>query len=142
MTPAVHRAWAAAATLVVAAAVAYGFWVVGTPEARRGERMDDRRIEHLQAIAAEMRERVWDSVDRKLKRELYADLEALKADARQRRLILEDPVTGGAYGYRVIDEYRFELCATFDGPRDEDWQVFWNHAGGARCWTIDLRDAP
>lgn len=142
MKPANHRAWGIAATLVVAAAVAYGFWIVGTPEERRTERIDERRVEDLQAIVAEIQELVYEPDDKVLKRALFEDLAALRDAARTRRLRIDDPRTGVRYRYRVLDAWRYELCATFDAPRAASWKVFWNHDAGPRCWTIDVRDPP
>lgn len=142
MTPVAHRTWGIVATIVVSLAVGYGFWVVGSPDSRRTERLDARRLEHLKTIAYELRDLVYDPGDKVMKRALFEDLASLKAAARRRKLTLEDPETGAAYGYRVLDAHRFELSAVFDGPRDEDWDVFWNHPGGAHAWTLDVRDLP
>jgi hypothetical protein len=34
------------------------------------------------------------------------------------------------------------LCATFARSRDSDSQVFWNHAAGSACFTINVLDEP
>ena len=140
MKPVAHRAWGIAATIVVAAAVAYGFWIVGSPDSRRMERLDERRLDPLKAIAYEMRELVYDPQDKVMRRALFEDLDALKAGARRRKLTLHDPESGAAYGFTVLDAHRYQLSATFDGPRDLNWDVFWNHPGGEHTWTIDVRD--
>ena len=142
MTPAAHRTWGIVATVVVAAAVAYGFYIVGSPESRRTERLDDHRLEHLKAIVYETRDLVYDAEDKVMKRALFASLEELQAAARRRRITIADPATGKPYGYEVVDEHRFQICAEFDGRRDEDWAVLWNHEPGRRCWIIDVRDEP
>lgn len=146
MKPVAHRAWAIAATIVVASAVAYGFWIVGSPESRRTERLtekhDERRIDDLKAIVAETRELVYDADDKVMRRALFANLAALRVAARRRTISVADPVTESPYTYRVLDEHRYQLCAEFDGHRSERWDVMWNHEPGRRCWTIDVRDEP
>jgi len=142
MTSRTHRAFGLVATVVVVAAVAWGFWIVGSPETRRTERLDERRIQDLRAIVAEMQDLVWDDQERVMKRELFTELSAVAAAARWRRLTLVDPETGAAYEYRILDAHRYELCATFDMARDDDHAVFWNHPAGRHCWTVDVRDAP
>lgn len=146
MKPVAHRAWGIVATIVVASAVAYGFWVVGSPESRRTERLtekhDERRIDDLKAIVVETRELVYDADEKTLKRALFDSLDDLKAAARRRRIMTVDPSSGEPYRYQVIDKYRYQICATFDASRDEDWDVLWNHEPGRRCWTIDVRDEP
>ena len=142
MTRAGHRAFGIIATVVVIAAVAWGFAIVGSPESRRLEKLDERRLDELQAIAYEARELVYDEELRSLKRDLFDDLPALVEAARRRKLSAADPETGEAYGYRVLGPYRFELCATFDGARDAEYDVFWNHPAGRHCFVIDVRERP
>ena len=40
------------------------------------------------------------------------------------------------------DETTYELCATFSLERDSDVKVFWNHASGRQCFTVDALDPP
>ena len=65
MKPVAHRSWGILATVVVTAAVAYGFWIVGSPASRRLERLDAQRLGDLQAIVYEMRELVYDPDDKR-----------------------------------------------------------------------------
>jgi hypothetical protein len=63
------------------------------------------------------------------------DLAAAAVEDRPR---IVDPATGAPYEYRVTGPSSFELCATFDGPRDEDFMARWNHAAGRHCFEFDL----
>ncbi|MDJ0974542.1 MAG: hypothetical protein QNJ98_08800 [Planctomycetota bacterium] len=143
MTPAAHRTFGIVATLVVLGAIAWGFWIVGSPESRRVERLDERRIDDLQAIVWEIQRQVIDpSNAKRMERELPATLEALAAKARYRELTLVDPETGTPYEYEIVDAHTYRLCATFARARDRKREIFWNHPAGRHCFTIDVYDAP
>lgn len=143
MTASVHRVFALVATIVVAAAVAWGFVVAGGPQLRRTERMDERRLEDLRTIHAEILGLVRDPLKKDvLKQPLPKSLQELATRARQRRIPLEDPVTGAPYEYRVTGESTYVLCATFERPRDATYDVFWNHPAGRHCFTVDAKDPP
>jgi len=143
MTPAVHRSFALLATVVVVASVAWGFMIVGSPDLRRAQRLDERRLDALQAIQQEIQELVRDPDDRtRLRRPLPQTLVELVTRARHRKLEPVDPVTGELFTYRVLSETTYELCATFTHARDADWDVFWNHPPGRQCFTIDALDPP
>lgn len=143
MSPAHHKLFLSVSTLLVLAAVVWGFVIVGSPDARRLERLDETRLDDLQRIQREIQDLVKDDeVPATLKRALPATLDAVLALARRRRLSLADPETGERYGYRVLDERRYELCATFARAREADFGVFWNHPAGRHCFTVDVLDPP
>jgi len=139
----VHVAFALFASLIVAFAIAWGFFLVGSPGARRLERFDDQRLQDLQTIANEIQWMVIDSTKEKiLKEALPATLDEAAERARGKRIQQRDPETGEPYRYTVKNETTFELCATFSRPRESDWRVFWNHPAGAHCFTINVFDPP
>lgn len=142
MRAATHRNWAVLATVVLTAAVAYGFHVVGSPESRRLEKLDERRVEDLRTIVRAMQDLVWDDDADRLKRPLPTNLFTVRDDARGRRPSIEDPASGREYGFQVLDEHRYMLCAEFDTRRQGELQAFWNHPAGTHCFTIDVRDPP
>jgi hypothetical protein len=143
MRASVHRLFGAAATLAVLGAVVWGFLIVGGPLARRTERMDQRRIDDLRTIHAEIVALVRDPKHPETpKQPLPRTLEELAARARYRKISLVDPETGEPYEFRVTGPTTYVLCATFAQPRDETHDVFWNHAAGRHCFTIDVKDPP
>lgn len=143
MTVKTHAVFGAVASLVVAATVTWGFVLVGSPTTRRLERFDERRVQDLQTIAREIQSMVEDLNHKgTLKEPLPRTLEEASRKARYDRLNLHDPETGAPYGYRIQNETTYELCATFARKRDSDAQVFWNHAAGTHCFTIDVLDPP
>ena len=85
---------------------------------------------------------VKDEPPKSLKRSLFESLDALKGAAVWRKLSIVDPETGEPYAYRVLDDRRFELCATFDTVRKGDFDVFWDHPAGRHCFVIDVLDPP
>lgn len=138
-----HTLFASAATLVVAATIAWGFFLVGSPATRRLERLDEQRLEDLRTIAREIQNMVADPNHRgKLNEALPKTLEEAARRARGEKINLSDPESGEAYRYRATSETTYELCATFAGPRDSDASVFWNHRAGEHCFKIDVLDPP
>ena len=138
MTARLHYGFGAIATVAVAAVVAWGFHVVGTPDTRRQERFDERRLEDLQTIHREIQLLVRDpDLPGELRRELPATLAEAAALATDRRLLLNDPETAEPYGYRPVDAKTYELTATFVTTRDADSEVFWNHPAGTHTFTFD-----
>jgi hypothetical protein len=144
MTPRVHAAFALAASTVVAAALAWGFYLVGSPMDRRQVRFDEQRLQDLQTIAREIRLMVVDSHGDKneLKEALPKTLAEAIERARDQQINSRDPDTGAPYEYTVKNDSTFEICAQFARPRDWDSDVFWNHAAGKHCYTINVLDPP
>ena len=143
MTTRIHTVFSIVLSLVVVGAVAWGVVVVGSPSTARLQRLDLRRLEDLQTIFREVQSLCRDpDVKHELKRGLPETLDELAALARSERISLTDPATGERYVYAVRDGTSYELCATFALERDSDVEVFWNHAPGRHCFTVDALDPP
>lgn len=143
MTLRIHAVFAVVASLVVGFVVAWGFVLVGSPTTRRLDRFDERRLQDLQTIAREIQSMV-ENPNKKgtLKEPLPKTLEEAAQRARDEKLNPRDPETGAPYVYRIKNETTYELCATFARKRDSDSRVFWNHATGTHCFTINVLDPP
>ncbi len=139
-------------SVIIAVAVITAFFMVGSPQERRLQKFDVRRLEDLQNIQAQIGS-YFQSKDK-----LPAALTDLN-DAFRGVEIPKDPETGTAYEYRAIGPAAFELCATFHfawdsesgsqgrpyvisepyggyyGPIGNNWQ----HGAGRHCFsrTID-----
>jgi len=143
MTPRTHAIIGIATTIAVGAAVAWGFFVVGSPANRRAARFDEQRLEDLRTIAREIERLVVDPEDKKkLKQPLPQTLAEAASRAQNERVNPRDPETGEPYEYRVTGETTYELCATFAQARDWDALVFWNHPAGRHCFRINVIDPP
>ena len=143
MTTRTHRLIGFVAVLVTMGVLTWGFLIVGSPDTRRLERLDERRVEHLQRMVGEIQRMVYDI--RKpgvMKRTLPKDLAEVQGHAKHWKISLVDPETGEAYLYTVKSGSTYELCATFALPRDRSTEVFWNHPAGRHCFVIDVLDAP
>jgi hypothetical protein len=123
---------------IVAAAVgaiAAALTVVGSPGEARERRFDERRVSDLSEIAASL-DRYWAT-----NTALPASLEeAAQGGAAS---VPRDPESGEAYGYRALDERRYELCATFARPSDEPPGIneppFRGHAAGRQCFAMPVK---
>ena len=143
MNAKVHAIFSVVFVIVVLIAVAWGIALVGSPATARVQRFDSQRLADLQTIFREIQSLCQDpDIKHELKRPLPATLDELAALARSERINLTDPETGDRYVYVVKDEQTYELCATFSAQRDSDMKVFWNHASGRHCFTIDALDPP
>ena len=143
MTTRTHRIIGFVAVLVTMGVLTWGFLIVGSPDTRRLERMDERRVEDLQQITREIQRMVYDAeAPGVLERALPKDLEEVKRQAKFWKISLVDPETGEAYGYAVKTDTTYEFCATFALARDKSTDVFWNHPAGRHCFVVDALDAP
>ena len=90
----------------VVAAVAVGLVLLENPAQERERRIDDRRAADLHGIAAAT-DLYWARHGR-----LPASLDDLAAEPGL-RISTRDPTSPEMYGYRVLDDGRYEVCATF-----------------------------
>jgi hypothetical protein len=138
-----HRSFGGAAGALVLVTLVWGFVLAGSPAVERVRKLDERRIEDLQAIHDEIVNlslgdaRAEPPDERRLQRPLPRTLEELAQSARHRRPDIVDPETGEPYEYIVLDETRFRLCATFRLERNEKSEPVWNHASGRHCFELD-----
>ena len=128
--------------------VLYGIMLVGSPMQGRAEKFDEQRISDLRAIQSEILNEVYGSAlgapvpaskPQTLPKSLPKDLEAVAAGVTYRKLRITDPETEQPYRYDVHGT-AYELCATFDLPRDLGYDVFWNHPSGEHCFGFDALD--
>ncbi|MBE9070846.1 hypothetical protein IQ260_29865 [Leptolyngbya cf. ectocarpi LEGE 11479] len=127
------RIFAGLATTAVLAGTVAGFWVLGTPGQQRLIMADQQRLEDLSAIANTL---YWRSQEQ----ENYVLPEALAPDDRR-----EDPITREPYGYRKIDDGRYQLCANFATDSDTHKltnQQNWQHPQGDYCFDLELIQSP
>ncbi|WP_035994358.1 hypothetical protein [Leptolyngbya sp. KIOST-1] len=133
------QAFAGAATVAVAAAIAAGFWVLGTPGRQRDIAADRQRVRDVATIAQRLHERYTAADDF----ELPDTLSAIDAPS--------DPLTRQPYEYARIGDRTFELCATFatdssthrlsDRTRNPE-AARWQHPQGRHCFEFDVAQFP
>lgn len=120
------RSFAAAAVAAAVAALACGFWNVGTPAQARAGAMDEGRVTDLAAISAALHN-------------LYkpgASLPATLAKLPTPSFVTHDPATRAPYAYRVLGGSRYQLCAVFDTV-DAAARPPFRHGRGRQCFTLD-----
>lgn len=129
--------------------IAYGFFIVGSPQTQRMRRFDQERSRHLQQIYYQVRN-FWDT-----RYGFPATLEDIKK-LDPFTEIPHDPITDTAYEYRVLAENSFELCANFSFPsqklahapaRDsiypyDDIDKALTHTEGKNCFNFTLTRVP
>ena len=130
-----RRALLVVVSAVVAAAVVAGFLVLGSPRDERGRRLDEVRVSDLMGL----RSAVAGHFDRTGR--LPASLAALDPGV-PKPYATADPAGGGPYGYAVVDDSTFELCATFDHEREAEEARFtydpWFHGPGRQCYRFRI----
>lgn len=125
----------AVAAAAAGAAVIAGVIVVGGPERGRTERLDAERAEDLRGIMQAI-DRFRTDHER-----IPATLQELARYPRVRVDIL-DPDSQEPYGYRVMEENRYELCAVFDRKSRAKRQTpadFWSHPAGVTCFELTAK---
>ncbi|MFA5355510.1 MAG: DUF5671 domain-containing protein [Candidatus Paceibacterota bacterium] len=125
-------------SLVVLAAIVFGFLIIGTPGMQRDMEMDQRKVSDLSNIQYRV-VNYWEN-----KGELPQSL----ADLENISLYTECKDLGAceSYEYRVIDPTHFELCANFNAPNENPgiiniitskYPSDWDHAAGRVCFERD-----
>jgi hypothetical protein len=140
-----HRTFAAAAGAVLIPAFVYGAVLAGSPVTERQRKLDEQRVDDVRTIAVAAMDYVYEGDHYRFRdkaepqRELPETLEQLAQLSEHHRVPLEDPA-GEAYVYRVTDDGRFEVCATFTFPREQlRWHApFWDHPAGRHCYSFDI----
>lgn len=123
-----------AAVVAVAATVVAAVAVMDSPSRVRAERLDQRRVEHLQLLE----DRIETHFD--VHEALPAQLSVVAGPPGR---TVADPATGQPYGYQVTGERSFRLCAVFEVPSDEAPPVprsadEWRHAAGHQCFDREV----
>ena len=124
-----------AATAVVVVSVIAGIVIIGSPTEGRFQQLDSGRISDLRGIMAAS-DLYWSRNEG-----LPSSLEELAQDPRIAVNTI-DPGSGEPYGYRVLDEDSYELCATFDrataSPPGRSAADFWRHEVGRQCFALEV----
>jgi hypothetical protein len=120
-----------AAVIVAVATIAAAISVMGTPGEQRAARIDERRVDDLQALEFDIR-----AFAEKNGR-LPGDLSTL-ARLPGRRLSLRDPERRTPYEYRVTADNTYQLCAVFRTDTavsgNAEWRKQWAHGVGRTCF--------
>lgn len=141
-----HRSGFIASVVVVLASIVWGFVTVGGPGTARLEQLDQSRVNDLQMIQNQIYDYVYGNARYNapvkysvLPAPLPRDLMAVASSATQQKIRITDPSTGTPYRY-VIKGTNFSLCATFDLVSDQNYNIFWNHPAGEKCFEFDALD--
>jgi type II secretory pathway pseudopilin PulG len=124
----------AVAGVAVTGALVAALAVIGSPTQQRAQRFDERRVREL----AQLKEAIDEYAESE--KRLPASLDVLRRDGGRADLPRVDPNSGAAYGYRVLDTRRYELCAVFETTyRAEDSASSptadaWYHPSGRHCF--------
>lgn len=149
MQPDMYRKWRYHRHFVVtAAAVAgltflWGIVLSGSPMYGRMQRLDEQRLGDLRTLQNEVyniaygQTRYQPVPPRSLPNPLPRTLEDIAKNAQYQRPNTADPATGEPYGYRAVTPTSFELCATFDLAREQQYDIFWDHPAGTHCFRFN-----
>ncbi len=138
--------WRVFAILLILVSVVLGFIVIGSPRTQRMLRYDGEKITHLQGIQGQILS-YWQN-----KGTLPESLNDMK-DSLSYYTVPVDSQTQEPYGYRVLSQNSFELCADFNKASAADLAAYpspysygygsngenWQHEAGRHCFsrTID-----
>lgn len=141
-----HKTFLSLASLITAVFLIYGIVLAGTPMTGRAERFDEQRVSDLRSIQNEVMNEVYGASKpvatpppKVLPKSLPKTLEQVAAGALYEKIRTVDPETGSPYEY-VVTGSRYRLCATFSLPRDQNYDIFWNHPAGHHCFSFDALD--
>ena len=121
------------ASVVVAATIVAAIAVIGSPSRQRLLRMDERRVNDLEAIASQVQ------AYRNQHGSMPASLATLSAEPGVRVPI--DPASAQPYGYAALGGADYQLCARFDtdtadttDPQTWPRAAAWVHGAGRQCF--------
>ena len=124
-----------AISLIVAvlAVVIAGVTLLDSPAQERLRRLDERRVEDLRSISAEL-DFYWTR-----EQTLPSSLEDLASEPGV-FIELYDPETGQPYEYRVLGSNTYELCAEFARDTADEqgrpYRDYWSHSQGRHCFEL------
>ncbi|MDP6704138.1 MAG: hypothetical protein QF775_01485 [archaeon] len=126
-------------TVAIAGAIAYGFYVIGSPVGQRLERFDKMREGDMQNIAFGI-DAYWERNG-----ELPLSLEDLQSPFYHVRSIA-DPKTGEIYEYIVENDSSYQLCAAFETESLDDVRApfsvqVWEHGAERTCFELEAKKA-
>jgi hypothetical protein len=132
---AINVRFVVAISLIVAvlAVVIVGVTLLDSPAQERLRRLDERRVDDLRSISAEL-DFYWTREGT-----LPSSLEDL---ANEPGVFIElyDPETGQPYEYRVVSSNTYELCAEFARDTAEGqgrpYRDYWPHGQGRHCFEL------
>jgi hypothetical protein len=128
--------FASAAAVAVVASCCIGLGVAGTPRYQRHVTADQARVEALRTIAFSLH--AWAHNNPALP----PNLNALQATGLQGSQLL-DPESKRPYVYRIIGGTRYQLCATFFQPNEDQASTSsWRHGQGQTCFNLDAGVQP
>lgn len=120
-------------SVAVALVVGVGLYLGGAPSEQRLYRLDERRINDLGRISLRIQQR-WASSG-----SLPESLDSL-VDGRLMNRLPVDPETGAEYGFEILSENEYRLCAVFSRPRNRGDDSFWAHEAGYQCFDFTARE--
>lgn len=127
----VDRVAALVSSIAVGIVIIAAFLLIGSPEEQRLQRLDDRRVSHLQHLAHAVDD-YWEDHG------VLPDSLTVLVDGRRLSRLPEDPISGETYGFHATAPASFRLCATFDRASGETGsQHFWDHPAGRQCYDFD-----
>lgn len=130
------------ASVVVGATLVAAIVVLDSPPQQREQRLDARRVQDLQQIGNAI------DIYHDRNKALPADLAALRAEMSGWNLAPGDPASAAPYGYEVLGERSYRLCAQFTtdtaaaeapyGPVVDAWK----HGAGRQCFNREVANRP
>jgi type II secretory pathway pseudopilin PulG len=117
--------------VAVAAVVAGGLYMLGSPGEERVRKMDERRLGDLQRL------RLAIDLYRTRHGRLPASIDELSREAGT-GIYAGDSATGQPYEYGTKGANVYELCAVFQQP-STGAAGFWSHGGGRQCFQVTAR---
>ena len=122
---------------VVVTVVIVGVILLDSPAQERLRRLDERRVDDLRSISAEL-DFYWTREGT-----LPSSLEELSNEAGV-FMKLYDPETGQPYEYRVLSGNTYELCAQFSRDTANEhghfYRDYWSHGQERQCFELEAQD--
>lgn len=113
--------------------IGVAIWFAGSPATARLHGSDQQRLRDLRALSHRV-DQYWQQHD-----SLPGSLAVLAARRGNRHLEIRDPVSAAVYGYTVVGDRTYQLCAVFATASSDAVKRFWRHPHGQHCFTLQAQ---
>ena len=135
-----------ASAIVMLLSVGVGFTLIDSPMLARAKAFDNQRAADIQQLQGGVQ-----NYFNKYQR-MPESLEELREEGMVRKYALEDPDTGEAYEFRVVDDQKYEICALFTTDNRDEEEEFYQprgpygssflHGAERTCFEQNIRETP
>jgi heme/copper-type cytochrome/quinol oxidase subunit 4 len=129
-------------TLIIAIIVfVSSFFIVESPVEARNRKIDEKIVSNLQSVTSAVNQ--YYSENKRLPQD-FNEIKTQEYSFVDSNSFIEES-TGKYYEYKIVDDKKYEICATFsssnlDNGQKDYYSMYWKHDKGYQCLTRRVDD--